>query len=237
MKRALFKLGNKFQVESVASTSSFTMKVDVEQWKNNNEAHWTFQFAEVKENENNPENKWGTTITVTKLHEDVQESFGLENDISELIVELQKEHLYNIVDKGLDIRVQEKRLKAKHLELLTSTKIKPAYWKHCNDQLQVEIYAGVSERSAKNTGWHIFCMVDLLLAPKRGFGWGDIVDSTSIPEYHSQFYRFRGYVLLKAENPRYLPWNTAKNGMDEDSTDYKTIFQKIISLMRSVIDF
>ena len=236
MKRALFKLGNKFRVESVASTSSFTMEVDVEQWKNNNEADWKFQFAEVKENEDNPHNKWRTTITVKKLHDDVKESFELQNEISELIVELQKEHLYNI-DNGLDIRVQKKRLKAKPLELLTSKEIKTAYWERSDDRLHAEIYAGVSERDSKNTGWHIFCNDRLVVGPEKMLGWGDVFDSTSIPQYHSQFYRFRGYVFLKAENPSHLPWNTAKSGMEEDSTAYRTIFQQIILLMRSVIDF
>ena len=239
MKRALFKLGNKFQVKSIAPKSSFTMEVDVEQWKNNNEerreSDWTFQFDEIKENENNPEDKCGTTITVTELHKDVQESLGMDNDVSELIEELQKEHLYNI-DKGLEIQVQGKRLEAKQLELLNSDKIKTAYWENTDSPLQVRIYAGVSEENASNTGWYIFCNNRLVVGPEKMLGWG-VKGLIRIPEYHSQFYRFRGCVLLEAENPRYLPWNTAKNGMDEDSAAYKTIFQQIIYLMRSVIDF
>ena len=237
MKRALFKLGNQFEVESVASTSSFTMKVDVEQWKNNKETNWTFEFDEVKENENNPENKCGTTITVTKLREDVQESFGLENEVSELIEDLEREHTYNII-KGLKIHVAGNPLVEKDFEFLTSDKIKTAYWKDSKSPLSVEMYAGISKETddADSAGWHIFCNDRLVVGPESRLGWG-VKGTPNIPERHSQYYMFRGYALLKAENPKDLPWNTAKNGMEEDSMSYKRIFQKIVVLMRSVIDF
>ncbi len=239
MKRALFKLGKKFRVESATPTSSFTMEVDVEQWKNHDkegrESDWTFQFEEANENKSNPEDECGTTITVTELHEDVQESFGMDNDVSELIEELQKEHLYNI-DKGLEIQVQGKRLKAKQLELLTSDFIKTAYWESTDSPLQVKIYAGVSKADANNTGWYIFCNNRLVVGPEKMLGWG-IKEPIRIPVYHSQYHRFRGYALLEAENPKHLPWNTAKNGMDQDSVAYKAIFQQIAVLMRSVMDF
>ena len=239
MKRALFKLGNKFQVKSVTPTSSFTMKVDVEQWQKANKeeqkSDWTFQFDTVKENENNPEDQCGTTITVTELHEVVQESFEVNNDVIELVEELQREHLYNI-SKGLEIRVNGKRLKAKQLELLTSDKIKTAYWESSDSPLHVKIYAGVSKADRNDTGWYIFCNNRLIVGPEKRIGWG-VRKPLRIPGYHSQYYRFRGYALLEAEHPKDLPWNTAKNGMDEDSVAYQKIFQQIVTLMRSVMDF
>ena len=239
MKRALFKLGKKFRVESVTSTSSFTMEVDVERWKKHDkegrESDWAFEFDKFREDEEHPEDKWGTIITVTELHEDVQKSFKIANDVNELIEELQMEHLYNI-DKGLKIQVQEQRLEAKQLELLTSEEIKPAYWENSDSPLHIRIYAGVSEQESSNTGWYIFCNNRLVVGPEKMLGWG-AKKPFSIPEYHSQFYRFRGYALLEAEHPIDLPWNTAKNGMDEDSAAYKTISQQIVSLMRLVIDF
>ena len=240
MKRALFKLGKEFQVESVSSASSFTMKVNVDRWKNDDKegqaSDWTFQFQEVKENENNPEDQCGTTITVTKLREDVQESFGLQNEVNELIEDLEREHLYNIV-KGLKIHVQGKLLVEKDLKFLTSDKIKTAYWEDSKSPLHVEMYAGISkEADADSTGWYIFCNDRLVVGPEKMLGWG-FKGTPRIPERHNQYHMFRGCALLKAENPKYLPWNTAKNGMEEDSMAYKRIFQKIVDLMRSVIDF
>ena len=241
MKRALFKLGNKFQIKSVAQTSSFTMEVDIEQWKKHGkggqESDWTFQFQEVEEDQNNPEDQCGTTITVTKLREDVQEAFGLENEVSELIEDLEREHTYNII-KGLKIHAEGNPLAEKGLKFLTSDKIKTAYWEDSKSPLRVEMYAGISKETddADSAGWYIFCNDRLVVGPEKRLGWG-VKGTPNIPERHSQYYMFRGCALLKAENPQYLPWNTAKNGMDEDSGAYKTLFQNMIDLMRSVIDF
>ena len=239
MKRALFKLGKKFRIESVARRSSFAMEVDVELWqqddKKPHESDWTFQFKEVRESENNPEDKRGTSITITELHEDVLESFQIANDISELIDELQREHLYNI-DRGLEIQVQGKRLESKQLELLTSDMITAGYWENTDSPLHVKIFTGVSEAIASNAGWYIFCNKRLIVGPEKRLGWG-VMEPFSIPEFHNQYHRFRGYAFLETENPKYLPWNTAKNGMDEDSLAYKAVFQKIVQLMRTVINF
>ena len=49
MKRALFRLGGEFKVESIAQNSSFTMEVDVEEWEkedsDENDPSWTFRFG------------------------------------------------------------------------------------------------------------------------------------------------------------------------------------------------
>jgi hypothetical protein len=48
MKRAFFKMGKKFKVESTTSSSKFIVSENVEEWKNKKE--WTFEFDEVQEN-------------------------------------------------------------------------------------------------------------------------------------------------------------------------------------------
>jgi len=48
MKRAFFKMGKIFKVESTTSSSKFIVSENVEEWKNKEE--WTFKFDEVQEN-------------------------------------------------------------------------------------------------------------------------------------------------------------------------------------------
>jgi DNA topoisomerase VI subunit B len=85
MKRALFKLGKKFKIESTSSTSRFVVEVNVDEWKKLTK--WNFTFDDIKEDlpEEDTKGKRGTIITVTDLHEDVAEQFNLGNFISELI--------------------------------------------------------------------------------------------------------------------------------------------------------
>jgi DNA gyrase/topoisomerase IV subunit B len=144
MKRALFKLGKKFKVESVALDSSFTMEVDVDEWKG--ELEWQFHFSEFEEDlkKHYPEEKRYTKITVTDLNPDVNATFKIESDIASLLEELQREHIYSL-DKGLLITVNGKRLKAPELTLLVSDRIKPAVWEGSNGSVKVTIIAGVSK--------------------------------------------------------------------------------------------
>lgn len=253
MKRALFRLGNNFKVESVAQDSSFMMEVDVEKWRQGvdeagdqinqeeTQADWTFRFSEFVEDREQeyPEEERRTTITVTNLHHEVLVAFKLDIDTINLIQELQREHLFSI-DNELKITVNEVLLEAPELMLLESDDLKTAYWESVDELVGVKVYAGVSKQTeyGVNGGWYVFCNKRLVLGPDQSktTGWG-IKTPIRIPEYHSQFYRFRGYVFIDAEDPRDLPWNTAKTNMDLDSSVWRAVFQRMVDLMRSVIDF
>jgi hypothetical protein len=240
MKRALFRLGRKFSVESVAQNSSFQMSVDVDKWESDPES-WNFKFDNVEENLDvpYPDKKRGTIITVTDLHDDVTTLFENTTDVQTLIDELQREHLYSI-DQKLKVSVNDYPLKAPELKLLASNDIKTAFWEKLDGKVQVKIFAGIGEKEEHGTngGWYVFCNKRLVLGPDHTkiTGWGTN-KPTRIPKYHSQYYHFRGYVFLDAKNPLDLPWNTAKTGMDIDSPVYKSVLQKMIVLMRTVLDF
>jgi len=124
--------------------------------------------------------------------------------------------------------------------LLVSKNIKPAIWENKTGKVKVRIVAGISEQEkyGPSGGWYIFGNNRLILGPDHTdkTGWG-AKKPIRIPEYHPQFYRFRGFVFLNAEDPRDLPWNTSKTNMDLDSPVYRTVLQQMIVMMRTVIDF
>lgn len=49
MKRALFKLGTRFRVDSTATYSRFSLPISVPEWMDDTDPDWTFCFAEVEE--------------------------------------------------------------------------------------------------------------------------------------------------------------------------------------------
>ncbi len=239
MKRALFKLGRNFRVESTSEHSHFVVDVDVPEWRKE-ERDWTFKFEKMeKDGEKvNPPDQWRTTITVTKLFEEVQEQFGLENYISALIKELRYEHLHNI-DRGLSIEVNGKLLDAPSLQVLESEEISPGYWEHTySDDLEVRIIAGIGEHNLDDGGWYIFGNDRLILGPEQtavsGWGWSSPV---RIPKYHGQYARFRGFAFFGADDASLLPLNTAKTNMDLDSPRFKDVRRRMIKLARPAIDF
>jgi len=237
MKRALFKLGKKFTIESTTKNSYFLIKIDVDEWKKNKE-DWTFQFQELKVDlVEIREDQTETTIEVKPLHEEVSKDFNLENFVSEFIIELERKHLLKM-SRGLSIQVNGKLLEARQLQLLQSEVLKAAYWqKIFPGPMNVKIYAGISDRDLKDGGWYIFCNGRLILGPEQTAITGWLGGQGNIPKYHSQFDRFRGYVFLDADDVSLLPWNTTKTGMDMSSPSFRAVRQKMVTLMRPVINF
>lgn len=91
MKRALFKLGREFTIKSVAGDSYFTVSVDVDEWKQDEE-DWSFRFTEWKQGEESSQDQLGTNITVTRLYEGVANEFKLSNFENRLAAELEAAH-------------------------------------------------------------------------------------------------------------------------------------------------
>jgi hypothetical protein len=117
----------------------------------------------------------------------------------------------------------------------------PAYWKKrfkMYDNTDVKIYAGMGTQKLDRGGWYIFCNNRLIQGPEQTkiSGWGEKTP-VRIPEYHSQFSGFRGFVFFESKTPSYLPWNTSKTSVDTDSQLFQSVRQEMIYLMRPIIDF
>ncbi|WP_404812364.1 ATP-binding protein [Capnocytophaga canimorsus] len=102
MKRALFKIGKQFEVESKTDTDHFEVIVDVNEWRNKTKIitqngdettieDWDFSYENVTIENSNLENK-GTYVKVTSLHNEVAELFedneflnALRDDIERLL--------------------------------------------------------------------------------------------------------------------------------------------------------
>ena len=241
MKRAFFKLGGRFRVESTTETSRFVVDETVDEWKRKEE--WQFKFDEFEEDLTGiSSDQWGTIITVTSLHKNVSNSFKLENFQTRLIQEIAAAHQSRI-GQGLSISLSGIPLKFRPLTLLHSDQLKPAYREMVfNEQapapVTVKIFSGLSESNPSHAGWYIFCNGRMLFEHDQTVttGWGETTGRT-IPKYHNQFARFRGYVFFDSDDAGLLPWNTTKTGVDIDSPIFQAVRLEMIRLMRPVIDF
>ena len=241
MKRAFFKLGKFFSVESKTKSTSFIVEVNVDEWEKVKE--WVFHFKEFDEKINNPPEAIGTTILVESLHDNVSENFGQDNFRTRLIQELATAHLLS-VNKGLLITLNGIPLQMKDLSLYMSKQIKPVMKaveykvKNHPNPVEVKIIAGIADSSPRDAGWYVFCNGRLLLEREKTpiTGWGE-KDGGKIPLYHQQYARFRGYVFFNSDYAELLPWNTTKTGVDTDSPIYQSVRLEMISIMRPIIDF
>ncbi|WP_279365687.1 ATP-binding protein [Microbacterium testaceum] len=253
MKRAIFKLGTAFEVESNWASQGgetqthFLVKESVSKWAARGD-DWSFSFAELDENiKQQNADPTGTRIKVSPLHRSVAEDLADDSVVQQLKNELAIRHQQSILN-GLKVTVNGGRLKAHRPILQSSDEFAPINYSFVVDA-EVEGYSGkvhvkltagtVAPPSAQkdlddgqasnftNTGeagWYVFCNDRLLLAADRSSFTGW---GSTAAAYHPQYRNFRGYVYMESEDARFLPWNTTKTAVDRDSAVFREVATKM----------
>ncbi len=232
MKRALFKIGTSFQVDSVTDDSHFDVSLDVNEWEKD-EKNWLLDLHIHAPGPNGYPAR-GTTIIVDRLIPAVSKALQDMVEGNKLREELRSKHRMAI-ERGLDITLNGSSLQPTPTILAITpdpTLLHPSIVRfptrdeHGN-LVEVEIYAGVFAESETDeeaepedvraaedkAGWYVFGNDRLLLAANKTelTGWGG---SGNMPMFHNQFSRFRGYVYMRASESIALPWNTMKTGVE-----------------------
>ena len=235
MKRAFFKIGSHIAVHSTAADSQFDIDIDVPKWLG--EEEWEFSFNESTLQEQITQtDPTGFKVTISNLSDDAKISFGSDMFVNQLQKEIEYEHMLNI-EKGLEIIINDYKLRAMNITLVCNEEIKPTFWGNELDGLSVKILAGISSKNDEEGGWYIFCNDRLVLAKDTSPNtvWtGSRGDG--VPLWHAQYHRFRGFVFFEAKDSSKLPWNTTKTGMDMDSPIYQKVRTQMIIMTKQVMD-
>lgn len=115
--------------------------------------------------------------------------------------------------------------------------------------IAIRIIAGVGDPSPKDAGWDIICNGRAVIQKDRTelTGWESTYDSEeemgvdeafqgkTIPAFHNDFARFRGYVYIDCDDPNKLPLNTTKDSIDQQHFVYQFIFQEMRNAMRYIL--
>ncbi|TYQ28168.1 ATP-binding protein [Pseudanabaena sp. UWO310] len=238
MKRALFKLGKFFSIESCTQNSRFSLEQNIEAWAVIKE--WNFRFNNVEENVQVNETDIGTRITVSDLYPGVSSELGLETFISRLKIKLQSIHQITM-EKGFLIKLNNIQLDCSPPCLASSDTISPSYKEkeivnEHEQKVNVRMYAGLSIRDPSKAGWSIYCNDRLILEADKSLitGWGKEADN---PDYHNTYARFRGFVFFDSIKSDLLPWNTTKNNIDAELPLFREIRDDMILEMKPVMGF
>lgn len=220
MKRALFKMGQKFEVESRAKKSSFLLTVDVIDWMK--ESEWDFPLTNSSDTEENDISVCGTKITVTNLFSGISQSFGYNAFVNEVITIVQRRTNAEITN-GLNITINGAKIEGSFLSIINSGNVSPYKYTFESNNIKVMVLAGISsETNPDKAGWYIYCNNrEVLSADKSSLTtWRDDKDTEGI-KYHNDYATFRGFVFFTSSYPELLPWNTSKTGIDSSSLIYK----------------
>ena len=244
MKRALFKIGRYFEVESWTNAEHLRVVVDVDKWESEPEedpTNWTFPLVVAEKNTG--QHSPGTHITVNRLPEYAVEQLSSTHFGTQLMLTLKHAHTESL-NAGLNITVNDQNVGVEVDTLLLSDEIKPISYNETirvsNKTVNVKMIVGVAEPELAKAGWYVFCNGRQIEQAEKTekTGWNTALDEDQrTPKVHWQFRRFRGYLLFKSDEPNALPWNTTKTGLDVEAPVYRRVRSEMLSAMRQVIDF
>jgi hypothetical protein len=133
------------------------------------------------------------------------------------------------------------------VELRTGADFKPLREKYIDEEVQVEILAGMwaappeddgpedSKRRDNTSGWYVVCNGRAVLSADRTTvtGWG--IDD--IPKWHSQYGGFLGLCFFSSAKSALLPMTTTKRSVDLSSGVYRRALAKMVRSSREWIDY
>ena len=245
MKRAVFKMGNTFEVKSRTKTSYFEMKVDISEWLKIDTTNWDFEFS-VAEEKLQSEGE-GTTITVTELYDEIKNSFSSTLFANELIHDVER-RMGEELHKGVKILINGKQIEGNYITLYNNQIIEPVKEEFEFQGVRVKIVAGIAPKdpgekrnAPEKAGWYIYCNGrQVVSADKTGLTtWKDVDGINKEISYNNTYASFRGMVFFESENPEKLPWNTTKTGIDESSFVYihaRERMREIFKIVKGAID-
>ncbi len=246
MKRALFKLGKKFTIESKCKSDHFMVLVDVEEWMSD-EKSWNFEYFACG---SNPEIEFdlkdddGVIIKVKELHKDISYFFTDNSFHSLLEFEISRSVSYRLFNR-IEILFNDKAIKASPLSLCAGGGITPFYVKQTEeisdgDKISFEIFASIGRPNPTDAGWYIFCNERLVLAADKSkiTGWKESKDDDDeVIKFHNQYAMFRGIVFFTADNPERLPMTTTKMGLDVNHLIYLKSLRFMKEGLTQVVNF
>ena len=235
MKRALFKMGKKFSVESQKENDHFCVSVNVDDWCQKKKTiqdsdgksieidDWSFEYETI----NSKLSEDGTIIEVADLKEDVKMLFGSEDFLISLGNCITRMLCFSLT-RGIRITLNNQILNGNSPELIVSDNCRPYYMDGIIDDVHYKIVAGLGKiGEPKLSGWYVFCNNRLVLEADQTSltGWG----VTSLPKWHIDYAMFRGFVFLDSKETSKLPLTTTKKGLDASSI----VYRKVLPYMRN----
>lgn len=241
MKRSLFKMGANFKVQTATQKTTYEISVDVPAWIS--DPHWDFRISNLENKETEAE-ETGTSITVTNLYPGVASLFSTKFFNDRVVHEI-KTSQQHFIRNGLSIRVNGDAIISPAWQLASSDQLSPFYQVYEDEGgkalLKSRIYAGVGPSAPAAAGWYVFCNGRCIVSADQSSttGWGDLpgTGGVSVPKFHNQFTRFRGYAFLDSDDPDRLPWNTTKTDLDFDHPEFVRLRQRLVEIARPIINF
>lgn len=250
MKRSIFKIGSDFEVQSKTDSDSFIVYMNKDEWLTlidpmTKEDIWKF-YIEDRDYEFEP----GVRIHISNLSEALKTYLKWAKNISDLKEKIASAYR-DILNQDVIIQLNGEIVVYTHETLYESTFIRSYVRSYDIRDLKIKIIAGMGTASPKEAGWNVVCNGRTIIERDRSelTGWetsyssedeGDLdfklVNSEkTLPAFHNDFARFRGYVYIISDDANELPLNTTKDGIDKQHPIYEFIYSEMVNIMHKML--
>ena len=243
LKRAIFKIGNHFDMESTTTTGGFKVSIDVKEWskKDTKISDWTIPLELTKGVKTLT--RAGTSIKIRDLRPEV--CMRINDGSVEGILHTKIAQTYALfLERYVRIYLNNQVVQPETMVLGQSEEIQVGKdqfdEKSPEGVVTVILIAGLAARTPKNTwplssaGWYVLCNGRVVVAADKTdlTGWG-----AGLANFHYKYRGFKGFAFFFSENPLLLPWTTTKRGLNRESPVYQRARNRMVGLSKPVVTF
>lgn len=240
LKRAIFKIGRHFEMESSTRKDGFRATVDLAKWVKEDKSieDWTFPLAALPAASKG--SQAGTTVTVHGLHDEVKGAMADPRFASRLNTSIAQTYAL-FLGRYMRILIGDKVVAPIPVPFGASDEVTPASTAFTEDGVKVYLFASILPRGAgshwnqEQAGWYVACNGRLVVAADKTVltGWG----TGALPAFHSKYRGFVGLALFEADDPFRLPWKTTKRGLNEEARVYQKARNQMNATARPILSF
>lgn len=234
MKRSFFKLGKRIRIASRTESERFSVAIDVDAWTKRGDDDWDFAFTDAEQISGAPENT-GTEIRIAELTPDTGRRLAAPGFTKDLLKRIESTYGLFLM-AGLTIEVNGRKAVSRlPAEVLSGDQINSAPKHLVVDGVDVHIIVGVSPlKDRQRHGWYVFCNGRMVLNADKTevTGWG-----RNLPQWHTKFGHFVGYLYFRSSDVTRLPWRTTKQGVLTELAVYQKALAEMQVQMRPVLSF
>ncbi|MGO9011259.1 MAG: ATP-binding protein [Bryobacteraceae bacterium] len=232
MKRALFKIGNKFHIISRTAKEGFEVTLRLDEWAREKEWKIPITFIDGADREE----KAGTSITVTELHEEVSLRIGEGGVPGNILGDAATTYPY-FLDQCVRLRINETEVHPEPIRLgERDGVVRAAREKFEQNGVRVALAATVApgRRTAEQAGWYVLCNGRVVVrADKTNLtGW-----AADLPSFQPKYRSFVGLASFESDDPLSLPWTTTKRDVNRESSVFIRARGLMAAMSKPILTF
>ena len=238
LKRAIFKMGNSFELVSKRERSGFVASLDdIDAWAEDDSSDWKIPTKDATPAKS--VKSAGTKVKIWNLRDPIKRRIREGTLLSSLTSAISRTYPF-LLNKFVRVSLNGNEVEPESVPVAGSEQIAPAV-AHLlvkDPEVRVTLIAGIAslhdaERSIAKAGWYIVCNGRVVISADKSelTGWG----AKLLPQFHDKYRPFIGIAFFFSAYPLALPWTTTKRQINRDSVAFLTALPHMATATRQVL--